>query len=61
MEEAKTALEGKETEIKNLKDGLRWAKEVAVREYRDSDSLLSRTPSVRSRRPILTWMFQISK
>ena len=41
MGEAKTALEGKEKEIKNLKDGLRQAKEVAVREYRDSDALLS--------------------
>ena len=41
MEEAKKALEGKEKEIKNLKDGLRQAKEVAVCEYRDSDSLLS--------------------
>ena len=40
MGEAKKALEGKEKEIKNLKDGLRQAKEVAVREYRDSDSLL---------------------
>ena len=43
MGEAKTALEGKEKEIKNLKDGLRQAKEVAVavREYHDSDALLS--------------------
>ena len=41
MGEAKTALEGKETDITNLKDGLRQAKEVAVREYRDSDALLS--------------------
>ena len=41
MEEAKTALEGKETEIKKLNDGLRQAREVAVREYRDSDALLS--------------------
>ena len=40
MGEAKTALEGKEKEIKNLKDGLHQAKEVAVREYRDSDALL---------------------
>ena len=37
----KKALEGKEKEIKNLKDGLRQAKEVAVREYHDSDALLS--------------------
>ena len=41
MGEAKMALEGKEKEIKNLKDGLRQAKDVAVREYRDSDTLLS--------------------
>ena len=41
MGEVTTALEGKETEIKNLKDGLRQAKEVAVREYRDSDALLA--------------------
>ena len=41
MGEATTALEGKETEIKNLKDGLRQAKEVAIREYRDSDALLA--------------------
>ena len=32
---------GKDTEIKNLKDGLCQAKEVAVREYCDSDALLS--------------------
>ena len=31
-EEAKKALEGKEKEIQDLKDGLRQAKEVAVRE-----------------------------
>ena len=41
MGEAKKALEGKEKEIKNLKDGLRQAKEVAIREYHDSDALLS--------------------
>ena len=41
MGEVNTALEGKEKEIKNLKDGLRQAKEVAVREYRDFDALLS--------------------
>ena len=41
MGEAKTTLEGKETEIKNLKDGLRQAKEMAVHKYRDSDALLS--------------------
>ena len=41
MEEEKKALEGKETKIKNLKDGLRQAKEVAIHEYRDFDALLS--------------------
>ena len=41
MGKAKTALEGKETEIKKLNDGLRQAREVAVREYCDSDALLS--------------------
>ena len=40
MGEAKTALEGKETKITNLKDGLRQAKEVAVREYRHSNALI---------------------
>ena len=39
-DEAKKALEGKEKEIQDLKDGLRQAKEVAVREYRDSNALL---------------------
>ena len=41
MGEAKTALEDKETEIKKLKEELRQAKEAAVREYRDTDALLS--------------------
>ena len=41
MGEAKKALEGKETEIRNIKDGLRQAKEVAVHEYCDFDALLS--------------------
>ena len=41
-EEAKKALEGKDMEIQDLKDKLRQAKEVAVREYRDSDALLSK-------------------
>ena len=41
MEEAKKTLEGEEKEIQDLKDGLRQAKEVTVREYRDSDALLS--------------------
>ena len=40
MEEAKKALEGKDKEIQGLKDGLRQAKEVAVREYRDSEAFL---------------------
>ena len=40
MEEAKKALEGKDKEIQDLKDGLRQAKEVAVREYRDSEAFL---------------------
>ena len=38
-EEAKKTLKVKEKEIQDLKDGLRQAKEVAVREYRDSDTL----------------------
>ena len=42
MGEAKNAFEGKEKEIKNLKDGLCQANEVAVREYRDSNALLSK-------------------
>ena len=41
-EEAKKTLKVKEKEIQDLKDGLRQAKEVAVREYRDSDTLLSK-------------------
>ena len=40
-EEAKKALEGKDKEIKDLKDRLRQAKEVVIRKYRDSDALLS--------------------
>ena len=40
MGEAKTALEGKETEIKNLKDRLHQDKEVVVHEYHDFDALL---------------------
>ena len=40
-EEAKKAIEGKDKEIQNLKDRLHQAKEVAVREYRDSNALLS--------------------
>ena len=41
MEEAKKALEGKDKEIQDLKDRLYQAQEVVVREYRDSDALLS--------------------
>ena len=40
-EEVKKTLECKEKVIQDLKDGLRQAKEVTVREYRDSDALLS--------------------
>ena len=42
IEEVKKTFEGKEKEIQDLKDGLHQAKEVAVREYRDSDALLSK-------------------
>ena len=38
--EAGKALEVKEKEIQDLKEKLHQAKEVAVREYRDSDTLL---------------------
>ena len=41
-DEALTALEMKEKEIKELKERVRHAKEVAVQEYHDSDSLLSK-------------------
>ena len=40
MGKVKTTLEGKEKEIKKLKDGLRQTKEVAMCEYCDSDALL---------------------
>ena len=40
-DEASTVLEKKEKEIQELKEEIRHAKEVAVQEYRDSDSLLS--------------------
>ena len=40
IDEAGKALEIKEKEIQDLKETLRQAKEVAVREYRDSDALL---------------------
>ena len=41
MEEAKKILEDKDKEIQDLKDQLRQAKEVAIREYYDFDALLS--------------------
>ena len=40
-DEASSVLEKKEKEIQALKEEIRLAKEVAVQEYRDSDSLLS--------------------
>ena len=39
--EAKKALEGKDKEIQDLKDEVRQAKEVAIREYCDFDALIS--------------------
>ena len=39
--DAKKTLEGKEKEIQDLKDRLRQVKEATIREYRDSDALLS--------------------
>ena len=41
MEKVKKAFEGKDKEVKDLEYRLRRAKEVAIREYRDSDALLS--------------------
>ena len=38
--EAEKALEAKEKEVQDLKEKLRQAKEVAIREYRDSEALL---------------------
>ena len=40
-EEAKKALENKDKEIEDLKNEVRQAKDVAVREYRDSDALIT--------------------
>ena len=40
-EDAKKALENKDKEVQDLKDQLRQAKEVAIREYHDFDALLS--------------------
>ena len=42
MEEVKKVLEDKVKEIQNLKDQHRQAKEVVIREYRNSDALLSK-------------------
>ena len=44
-EEMKKVLEGKDKKIKDLKGQLHQAKEEAVREYRDSDALLSKLDS----------------
>ena len=41
-EEVKKTLEVKEKKIQDLKDGLRQAQEVTVREHRDSNALLSK-------------------
>ena len=41
LEEVKKALEEKDKEVQDLQDQLRQAKKVAIREYRDSDALLS--------------------
>ena len=41
MEVAKRALEGKDKKIQDLKDEVRQAKDVAVREYCDFDALIS--------------------
>ena len=41
-EEAGKALEAKEKEVQELKEKLRQAEEVVVREYRDSDALLGK-------------------
>ena len=40
-EEAKKTLESKDKEIEELKNEVRQAKDVAVREYRDSDALIT--------------------
>ena len=41
LEEVKKALEEKDKEVQDLQDQLRQAKKVAIREYRDSDALMS--------------------
>ena len=40
-EEAKKTLESKDKEIEELKNEVRQAKDIAVREYRDSDALIT--------------------
>ena len=40
-EEARKTLESKEKEIEDLKSKVRQAKDIAVREYRDSDTLIT--------------------
>ena len=65
-DEAKKALEVKDKEIQDLKEKLRQAKEAVIREYRDSDALLSElgdlflqgfmTRFVNLRKPTLPWM-----
>ena len=40
-EEAKKTLESKDKEIEELKNEVRQAKDIAVREYRDSDTLIT--------------------
>ena len=42
MEEAKKTLESKDKEIEELKNEVRQAKDVAVRENRDSDALITK-------------------
>ena len=41
LEEVKKALEEKDKEVQDLQDQLHQAKKVAIREYRDSDALMS--------------------
>ena len=63
MEMIKRVLEDKEKEIKDARDQLRQVKEVAIREYRNSNTLLkelrtaSMTSSVRPRKLNLTLTF----
>ena len=65
-DEAKKALEIRDKEIQDLKEKLRQAKEAVIREYRDSDALLSELGDlflqgfmmrfVNLRKPTLPWM-----